>query len=127
MKESDPNVVWLGNGMERLGVLDECLQHGRFHLVRNLTFNKVGKHLVLKERDTSKVAMVINAWTCSCCTAKVKFSNCEKVRTSEVADGALHSWSKPDFNIQIMKGAILVGINSTNMLVSLYGQLRIKI
>jgi len=76
---------------------------------------KCGKQLVLQRRDTNLGAMIRETWKCPCCEAELSFSNCDKVRSDEVAQGASHSRNQPDFNIRMIKGAQLVGINTTKL------------
>ena len=72
---------------------------------------KCGKQLVLIERNTNNGAYVQHTWKCPCCGDELCMSNCEKVRSSEVAMGAAYSKRQPDFNLRIPKAARLVGIN----------------
>ena len=53
--------------------------------------------------------------------------NCDMIRSSEVADGAMYSRSQPDFNLRIVKGTQLTGINRTKLLEFMQGEMGIKI
>ena len=53
--------------------------------------------------------------------------NYDMIRTSEVAQGATCSRSQPDFNLPIVKGIQLAGINTIKLLKFIEGELGIKI
>ena len=71
--------------------------------------------------------MIRETWKCPCCEAELSFSNCNEVRSDEVAQGASHSRSQPDFNLRLIKGSIEVGINTTKLQELVTEQLGIKI
>ena len=86
-----------------------------------------GKQLVLVERNTNNGAHVQHTWKCPCCGDELTMSNCDMVRSSEVALGASYSRSQPDFNLRIPKGARLVGINVEKVEEFMSGHMGIKI
>ena len=53
--------------------------------------------------------------------------NCDMIRSSEVAGGAAYSQSQPDFNLRIIKGNQLTGINTTKLMEFMQGEMGIKI
>lgn len=88
---------------------------------------KCGKELVLVERDTKRGCFIRETWKCPCCGNGLTFDNCDMVRSEEVAMGASHSRSQPDFNLRIIKGARLVGVNVKQLQEFLEGEMGIKI
>jgi hypothetical protein len=89
--------------------------------------SKCGKQLVLRSRQLDFGAKVQHLWKCPCCSAKLCMVNCDMIRSSEVAEGAAYSRSQPDFNLRIVKGAQLTGINTKKVLEFMQGEMGIKI
>ena len=85
------------------------------------------KQLVLIERDTMRGAFIRQTWKCPCCKVELHLDNCDMIKSSEVAEGASHSRKQPDFNLRILKGALLSGINITKMQEFVEGHKGIKI
>jgi hypothetical protein len=52
---------------------------------------------------------------CSVFNAGLELENCDMVRSEAVADGAAYSRKQPNFNLRIVKGAALVGLNTTKL------------
>jgi len=88
---------------------------------------KCGRALVLIERDRSQGAYVVETWQCPCCNGELKLTNCNKIKSKEVARGAAYSRKQPDFNLRILEGAELSGVNVLKLQEFLSGQLGIKI
>jgi len=53
--------------------------------------------------------------------------NCDMIRSPEVAEGAVFSRSQSDFNLRLVKGTQLTGINTTKLIEFMQGELGIKI
>ena len=74
-----------------------------------------GKQLILIKRDTSWGAFVQHTWKCPRCGEELRLDDCDKVQSQEVAQGAAHSCHQLDFNLRIISGASIVGINTTKV------------
>lgn len=85
-----------------------------------------GSQLKLVERVSNFGCYLKQVWRCSVCNAGLELENCDMVRSEAVADGAAYSRKQPDFNLRIVKGAALVGINTTKLQEFLEGQMGIQ-
>jgi hypothetical protein len=84
-----------------------------------------GSQLKLVERVTN-FGCYLKHWRCSVCNTRLELENCDMVRSESVADGAAYSRKQPDFNLRIVKGAALVGINTTKLQEFLEGLMGIQ-
>jgi len=83
--------------------------------------------LVLIERDNTQGAMLNLVWKCPCCEETLTMSNCNKVKSSQVALGAKYSRMQPELNLRILAGGALIGINTQKMKELFEGHLGVKI
>ena len=86
-----------------------------------------GKQLVLIRRDMNCRAKVHHVWKSPCCSVELSMDDCDMVRSPEVAQGAGYSWLQLDFNLRLVKGIQLTGINTAKLLEFMEGELGIKI
>eukprot|EP00804_Cyclotella_cryptica_P025731 CCRYP_002915-RA/>CCRYP_002915-RA protein AED:0.70 eAED:0.60 QI:0/0/0/1/1/1/2/0/202 len=80
---------------------------------------KCRHQLVMVKRDNTQGA--------TCCAETLTLSNCNKVKTSQVALGAKYSRKQPELNLRILAGGALVGINTQKMKEFFEGHLGVKI
>ena len=106
-----------GNMLMSFAKLEAFVEEATAHAAR------CGSQLQLRERDTTNGAYVKMIWWCPCCGGDVTFHNCERVRSGEIAQGTSHSRLQPDFNLRMIKGATLAGINTQKAQEYLYGHL----
>ena len=66
-------------------------------------------------------------WKCPCCGKVLSMENCDMVRSETVAQGAAYSRSQPDFNLRVIAGAELTGINLLKVQEFMRGFLGIQI
>ena len=88
---------------------------------------KCGGRLRLVKSDNSQGCYLKQTWKCPCCLENLFLENCDMVKTTSVAQGAKYSAPQADFNIRLLKGLHLVGINNTKMGEFLQGEMGIKI
>ena len=88
---------------------------------------KCGSQLVLIDRDMNYGAFVRQVYKCPACCEELVLENCDKVKSTAVAEGASHSRHQPDFNLRMLKGADLAGVNTQKLAEFLHGELGIKI
>ena len=86
-----------------------------------------GRQLMLIDRDTSCGCLLKQTWKCPSCNEEIVFQNCDMVRSTAIAEGTTRSRAQPDFNLRIVKGAALTGINLTKLEELLRGEMGIKI
>ena len=86
-----------------------------------------GKQLVLIKRDTSNGAMIEQVWKCPSCTMELSLTKCGMIKSSDVAQGKGFSRSQPDFNLRLVKGIPLTGINTTKIIEFMSGEMGVKI
>ena len=86
-----------------------------------------GKQLVLVDRDNTRGCYLKQIWKCVCCGEELVLENCDIIRSKSVAQGAAHSRKQPDFNIRILKGAALTGINMKKLVEFLKGELGVNV
>lgn len=86
-----------------------------------------GNQLLLVDRCTNQGCYLKETWMCPCCGKKLFLENCDIVKTEAVAQGARYSRGQADFNIRMLKAAILTGINLTQLVEFLEGHMGVKI
>ena len=127
--QTEPEVIWHGSDIPDYdgNLLMSFLRLENFIRIATAHSSKCGKQLVLRSRQLTFGAKVQHFWKCPCCSAELCLVNCDMIRSSEVADGAMYSRSQPDFNLRIVKGTQLTGINTTKLMEFMQGEMGIKI
>ena len=127
--QTEVNVRWEGvdiaeddgNCFMSLARMENFIRLATGHL------SKCGTQLVLIQRDTSYGAMVSHVWKCPSCATELTMQNCGMCKSSDVAQGAAFSPEQPDFNLRLVKGIQLTGINTTKLMEFMCGEMGIKI
>ena len=127
--QTEPEVIWDGTNIPDYdgNLLISFLRLENFICLATAHSSKCGKQLVLRSRQLTFGAKVQHFWKCPCCSAELCMVNCDMIRSSEVADGAMYSRSQPDFNLRIVKGTQLTGINTTKLMEFMQGEMGIRI
>jgi hypothetical protein len=89
--------------------------------------SKCGQQLMLIERNTHQGCFLQQTWICPRCNEELLFENCDSVRSRSIAQGAAFSRMQPDFNLRIVAGAALSGINVTKLRELLQGTMGVKL
>ena len=84
------------------------------------------KKLVLIKRDTRRGALMKQIWMCPTCAAELVFEICDMVRSIEAAQGNKKSMPQLDFNLPVIAGAVLTGINTQQVQKYMTGQLGVN-
>jgi hypothetical protein len=127
--QTEPEVRWEGidlpdhdgNCLMSISKLEDFIRLATSHSA------ECGMQLVLQRRELKDGAKVHHVWKCPCCCGQLLMDNCDMIRSPEVAEGAGYSRSQPDFNLRLVKGTQLTGINTTKLQEFMQGELGIKI
>ena len=112
--QAEPEVQWEGttdiggtdnNCIMKISKLEDFIRLSTSHAAQ------CGKQLVLIERKMNCGTYMEQRWKCPCCGKELSLENCNMVRSETVAQGAAYSRSQPDFNLRLVAGAELTGIN----------------
>ena len=101
--------------MPLLILFNETIEHGGLHSVVYCPLGAMWE------------TACFNQERCPRCGEELRLDNCDKVRSQKVAQGAAHSRPQPDFNLKVISGASLVGINTTKVQEFLRGKMVINI
>ena len=125
----DPPLNWEGNDIDDYD--GNCLMKASLmeDFIRLSTAHSAlcCRQLVLKERKFIGGTGIRWVWKCPVCEEEITHNNCEMIRSKEVAQGAAYSRMQPDFNLRMVKGASLTGINTTKLQEFVEGEMGIRI